>query len=286
MVMSDIGWGRLALGGVAAAISLYAIAQAQGWTGGAQGSSARVDQAVVHTSSVQTSSSRADVPSSSNGATCTVPADYAMPHPVPPPAGQVRRTRITRYTLALSWSPGHCARDNRTDADDDSGADMQCSGAAGSFGFILHGLWPETDGRDWPQYCAPTRVIARQTLDQHLCMTPSPQLMQHEWAKHGSCMARTPEAYFDRASSLYSRVAMPDMRSMAARRDLTAGDVRAAFAAANPGLARAAVRVMTTRSGWINEVHLCLDQRFRYTPCPAWQSGAPDDIRVRIEPQR
>ena len=272
--MAKLGWGRIALGGIAAAVSFYAIAQAQGWTGGG---TTRGAQATSNTRA----GASAPIASTANP-TCRVPAELATPNPVPPPAGQVRRTPVTRYTLALSWSPGHCARRDCNNYEDD----VQCSGQAGNFGFVLHGLWPETDGRNWPQYCAPTRVINSGTIREHLCMTPSPQLMQHEWAKHGTCMARTPEAYFDRAANLYDRVVMPDMAQFSGRRDATAGDLRAAFMAANPGLARSAIQININRGGWLEEVHLCLDRRFRYAACPAWQNGAGDDARLRVEPQR
>ena len=274
--MAKRGWGTIAVTGIAAAVSFYAIAQAQGWTGG---------NAARTTPPIERNSDRVPPVRDANqtsSATCRVPAELATPNAVPPPAGQVRRTPTTRYTLALSWSPGHCARRDWNNYEDD----VQCSGQAGSFGFVLHGLWPETDGRNWPQYCAPTRVISSATIREHLCMTPSPQLMQHEWAKHGSCMARTPEAYFERAASLYDRVVMPDMTRFGGRRDMTAGDLRAAFMAANPGLARSAVQININRGGWLEEVHLCLDRRFRYAACPAWQSGAGDDARIRVEPQR
>lgn len=212
---------------------------------------------------------------------CGIARDYPLPRAETPSPDAVRRTPVTRYTLSLSWSPGFCARDG-------GGPDnaMQCaSDDAARFGFVLHGLWPETDGRDWPQYCAPTRTIARATLDRHLCMTPSPQLLQHEWARHGSCMAATPEAYFGAASRLFAAVAMPDMAALSARPGLTVGDLKSALVAANPALPRDAVAVRT-RAGWLEEVHLCLDRRQNYARCPVWQRAAPDGARLRIEPSR
>ncbi|MEQ1687676.1 MAG: ribonuclease T2 [Sphingopyxis sp.] len=220
-----------------------------------------------------------DVPSATSGqdASCHIPVDFPDPRVELPRPEQVRRTPVTRYTLALSWSPGFCASHGR-----EGDNAMQCDGAAGRFGFILHGLWPETSGRDWPQYCAPTRAIARATLRAHLCMTPSPQLMAHEWARHGSCMAATPEAYFDEAARQYDRVHRPDMAALASGGRLRALDVRRAFVAANPGLPMNAVVVRAGAGGWLDEVRLCLDRNFAYADCPAGESGAPDGVRLRV----
>lgn len=65
---------------------------------------------------------------------CRMPARISMP-PAPEP-GQTVRMPIARYTLAASWSPDHCKMRGDTDP-------LQCSGKAGRFGFVLHGLWPE-----------------------------------------------------------------------------------------------------------------------------------------------
>lgn len=212
---------------------------------------------------------------------CQAPTDFAMPRVERANLDQVRRTAVTRYTLALSWSPGFCAQRG-----DDADNSMQCSGAPGQFGFILHGLWPETDGRDWPQYCAPTRAISRETLRAHLCMTPSPQLLQHEWARHGSCMAATPEAYFDEAERQYGRVRLPDMAALSSKPRLNAGDVRSAFISANLGLSRSMIAVRAGRGGWLEEVHLCLDRRFAWAACPVRDRGAGDGARLRVQAPR
>lgn len=212
---------------------------------------------------------------------CVAPADFAMPRVERARPDQVRRTAVTRYTLALSWSPGFCAQNG-----DDVDNAMQCGSESGPFGFVLHGLWPETDGRDWPQFCAPTRAIARETLRAHLCMTPSPQLLQHEWARHGSCMAATPEAYFDEAERQYGLVVMPDMTALSANGSPSAGDVRRAFVAANPGLERSMIAVSAGRGGWLDEVRLCLDRRFAWAACPVGERGMSDGARIRVTAQR
>lgn len=225
---------------------------------------------------------------------CIVPTQIDTPRIEVARPDQVRRTPVTRYLLSLSWSPQHC-RDVRVRADRGAGSGdgqgrsgdtLQCGGSNGEFGFVLHGLWPETDGRDWPQYCAPARRLSRATIRRNLCMTPSVQLLQHEWARHGVCMTRNPDAYFRAAGLLYRAVRYPDMRALAADDSLTVGAFARAFAAANPAYPAESIAVETGGGGFLDEVRLCLDRRFRPQRCPPESRGANLAQRLRIEPPR
>lgn len=202
-----------------------------------------------------------------------------MPRPEPVRPDEVRRTPVTNYQLTLSWSPQHC-RDVRGRGRDV----LQCGGQAGRFGFVLHGLWPETDSRDWPQYCRPAGQVPRSVIARNLCMTPSPELIQHEWARHGTCMARSPDRYFRAARILFDSVRYPDMAALARETTLDVWAFSRAFAAANPGLRSNMFTVHVTRGGWLDEVRICLDRRFRRARCPSHLRGAPPGTRIRIAP--
>ncbi|MBB6124546.1 ribonuclease T2 [Sphingobium subterraneum] len=210
---------------------------------------------------------------------CAVPYSLPRPRPVLPGPGEARRVLpIGGYTLTLSWTPQFCAGPARYSRD----AAMQCGGAIGRFGFILHGLWPEGTGRQWPQFCAAAPLVPPQVLGENLCVTPSVQLMQHEWAKHGSCMARDADAYFDRARGLYQRLRFPDMQALVRRKSLTAADVADAFSVRNPGIERSAIRLQLGRGGWLEEVWVCLGTGFAATACPAGKPGVNGRQPVRI----
>jgi ribonuclease T2 len=146
---------------------------------------------------------------------------------------------------------------------------MQCG--SNRFGFTLHGLWPDGPGMDWPQYCRAVPILSESTIRANLCATPSAQLLQHEYAKHGSCMVGSADDYFRRSTRLYAAIRYPDMDLLSHRRGLTVGSFSTAFARANPGINAGAVRVTTTKDGWLDEIWLCLDTRFRYERCT--QSG-------------
>lgn len=209
---------------------------------------------------------------------CRVPGQVPRATPVVPDPGEVRRMAVTGYTLALSWSPQYCAEHAAPDRT------TQCNGALGRFGFILHGLWPDGEGGRWPQYCAPGPALPRSVIAENLCAAPSVRLLQHMWAKHGTCMGRDPDRYLDTARGLFNAVRWPDMRSLARRRGLTAGDFMTVFARANPAVPFGALRVQLGRGGELEEMWLCLDNRLKPAVCAKGKPGARSSAPMRITP--
>lgn len=193
---------------------------------------------------------------------------------LPPPDGPRRLVPIEGYTLALSWSPEYCRTRGR-----DPRAAWQCGGELGRFGFILHGLWPEGTPGQWPQWC-PARPVPAETVRRNLCLTPSPDLIAHEWAKHGACMARTPEGYFRAGAALTRSLHFPDMMALSRRPGLSAGDLRAALRRGAPFLPAAAIRVKANPRGWLQEVHICYGKDFLPAPCA--DRGAADQAPLKI----
>jgi len=213
--------------------------------------------------------------SNSSGPACRLPERIPVPRVGRPPRpDEVRRMAIGGYTLALSWTPQFCAST--------SARSMQCDKRNGRFGFILHGLWPDGKGRSWPQYCKPASAISRAVVAENFCSTPSPQLMQHEWAKHGTCMAKDANAYFDRARSLYQGLTLPDMRYLAGEPRLTAGQLSAAIARKNAGMTVDMIRVRSNRYGMLTDVWVCLDTAFKPSRCPSGKGGLSRNARIKV----
>jgi len=208
---------------------------------------------------------------------CAVPARVERPRPDLPTADQPQRLLpIGSYTLAITWAPQYCHEHAR-----DASAAMEC-GSGNRFGFTLHGLWPDGVGRDWPQYCRAAPLLPPPVIRANLCATPSAQLLQHEWAKHGTCMpGLNPADYFRRSTGLYRKLRYPDMDALS-RQPLTAGRFAEAMAAANPGLEASMLRVTANKQGWLDELWLCLDTSFHYERCRAGSGGLPADASLRI----
>jgi len=197
--------------------------------------------------------------------------------PLPPVRqdGATIKVPVASYTLAVSWSPEYCRKDHDP-------ASIQCSGRNGHFGFILHGLWPESAIGAAPQWCAMLPRPQPETVRQNMCTTPVPWLIEHEWAKHGSCMAATPEADWGVARHVFARFRWPDAARLSFDRGLTVGALRAAVVRANPGLPRESVGVLTSDSGWLRELRICHNRQYRAVACRRDILGPGDSVRLKI----
>ena len=205
---------------------------------------------------------------------CRLPGAVSVPRVVPD--GPRRNTPVRGYTLALSWSPEFCR--NRQGQRPNA---RQCSGASRSFGLIVHGLWPEAGGQS-PQWCAAPRGPSAAEVRGNLCITPSESLLAREWAKHGSCMTRSPATYYRITQILWRGLRLPDLDRMSREQTLTAGFLRTRFAEANKGWMPAAIGVSLSDSGWLRELRLCYDAKFMPKACDPTRYGPRDATRIRI----
>lgn len=209
------------------------------------------------------------------GATCDVPADLQPARPYRIPADEAAPDVPVAFNmLAVSWSPQACR--SGKDYPDER---YQC--ASNQFGLTLHGLWPNGAADKHPRYCKPVSGIPLETVRKTFCMTPSPSLQQHEWAAHGACGWDSPEAYFEQAARMWNGLNKPDLEAIPEAR-LTAGAIRDAFVAANPGLPRDGVFIATT-DGWFREARLCYSKTYQPMSCPRGL-GAPDRERLKLAP--
>jgi len=193
------------------------------------------------------------------------------------PDGPRREMPVTGYTLALSWSPEFC----RTREDSQRNA-RQCSGGAGSFGFIVHGLWPDGRGSTWPQWCPTNREPSQLELRRSLCMSPDAALIARQWAKHGACMVPDPDVYLRVTRILWRSLRIPDYDALSRQDDLTAGDIRKAFADANRHWEEDMVGLVVNDRGWLREMRLCYGADFMPIECDRRTLGPRDNMRVRI----
>ena len=163
------------------------------------------------------------------------------------------------YVLSLSWSPEHCAAGARH-ADD-----PQCA-TPRRYGFVLHGLWPQYES-GYPQSCATGVSLSSTTVDSMLDVMPNPQLVRHEWSKHGTCSGLTPEAYFATARTAYTAVKIPaPYNAPPTAFQTSASDIEQAFRGANAGLEPSETAVLCAGK-FLQEVRVCLDKNLHPRPC-------------------
>ena len=204
---------------------------------------------------------------------CALPADLTpAPAEVGPADKVVADFSPDTYLLAIAWQPEAC-RSRAADTSDPSACN-------GDRTWTLHGLWPNSDDGKHPRYCRPSQALSQATTAQSFCMIPSARLQQHEWAAHGVCAWDSPEAYFARAQTLWDAVNRPALD----QETMTAGQLRDAFVAANPGLPRGSVAIATAPEGQLREVRLCHDLAFKPAACAAKALGARDDVLLTITP--
>ena len=206
---------------------------------------------------------------------CAIPPTLKAPRAEYAPPGSQRILPLSGFVLALSWSPQFCKlRDN------ESRFASQCA-VTPPFGFILHGLWPDAEGQGEPRWCRKVPALSKALVRQNYCSTPSPQLQQREWAKHGSCITRDPAIYFANASRLFASIKAPDMNALS-RSALDVRGFTAALVAANPGLPPDAVRLDLSDIGWLEEVRICYGTDYRPRACPRDIGGANAGAKIRI----
>lgn len=163
------------------------------------------------------------------------------------------------YVMALSWTPSWCERDG------DARRAAACAPGA-EVGWSVHGLWPQYDSGDWPEYCttehpAPKRSTTAAMAD----IMGSGGAAYHQWNKHGRCSGLSAEGYFGLTRAIFARLALPEP-SAGPGRDVDS--VTAAVLAANPWISPDAL-VLTCARGMLAEVRLCLTRDLAPRPCDA-----------------
>ena len=160
------------------------------------------------------------------------------------------------YLLSLSWSPTYCLTHPYDRA--------QCAGKG--YGFVLHGLWPQYDSGGFPCDCADSPLPAdAEALGETLY--PSPKLVQHEWAEHGTCSGMDAMTYFRTADCATAVVRIPE-EFEAPRMTLlmTSEQIASAFRTASPALPEDSLTAICSR-GQLTEVRICLSRALAVRSC-------------------
>lgn len=190
--------------------------------------------------------------------TCQLPDSNAVSVAACPRTEAVRpgQRPLDGYILAVSWSPGYCARrGEKADA-------WQCQ--KNQFGWIVHGLWPQYNDGTWPSWCAPTATLPAALVREQLCIIPSSTLVQCQWAKHGTCTPFTPDEYFNKSKKLFEKVKLSH--------EFQSGSVdRATFLKAlidaNPDRPADSIAVSCRQQRFVSEIRLCYDAELRPAAC-------------------
>jgi ribonuclease T2 len=168
------------------------------------------------------------------------------------------------YALAMSWSPQYCAGSGNRDPD-------QCA-VGRKLGFVLHGLWPQFE-KGYPQNCS-KEPLPDAVRTKYESIFAAPQLIGHEWSKHGTCSGLPAQDYMALSARLKNDLAIPaPYRQPAQPVRVTAAQFKEEFRKANRALADNGVLPFCTGAGrFLREVHACYDKDGHSRSCSAEQT--------------
>ncbi len=164
------------------------------------------------------------------------------------------------YLLTLSWAPQFCA----TNAGERNPA--ECASNK-HMGLVVHGLWPQFNDGKWPQDCASTPPVSSATVQHMMNIMPGSSLIQHEWAKHGTCTGLSTQDYFGAIEKLYTGLRVPnDFKQPSNAAQTSPPEIETKFASAN-GAPKEAFRVSCPQNEF-SAVEVCLTKDLHYQSCP------------------
>ena len=164
------------------------------------------------------------------------------------------------YLLTLSWAPEFCASNPK------GKSTAECNPSK-HMGLVVHGLWPQYNNGKWPQDCADTPPVASDTVNHMLPIMPGKPLIQHEWAKHGTCSGLSVDDYFAAIEKLYNGLTVPDdFKRPSSNSEAAPSDIEQKFADANQADA-GAFRVSCPQNKF-SAVQICLSKDLKYQACP------------------
>lgn len=162
------------------------------------------------------------------------------------------------YLLSLSWAPSYCAGHPN-----DRSAECRAGQRAN---FVLHGLWPQSDGGQPPTNCAPASPVSAAVARHMLQYFPSRSLIQHEWSTHGTCSGFSSADYFGKVEQAFNGVKIPDeFRNLDRGQTLSVKEIEQSFASVNNGPVEA-FRI-SCHAGELVGVEVCLSKDLQYQAC-------------------
>lgn len=165
--------------------------------------------------------------------------------------------RFDFYVMSLSWSPQHCAQ-KPSDK-------LQCSGPR-TFGFVLHGLWPQFE-KGYPQSCRTTQKLDAATAKSMLDIMPSDQLILHEWQKHGVCDGTAAKDYFAKARKAFNGFQTPPRFQQPQQQVMVKpADFRKQVLEENPSLKTDHLAILCS-GRYLQEVRVCLKKDLSGRAC-------------------
>ena len=180
------------------------------------------------------------------------------------------------YLLSLSWAPAYCA-----DHPNDNSTECRSSQHTA---FVLHGLWPQSQSGAPPENCGTASPVSQQIVRRMLTYFPSAGLIQHEWAKHGTCSGLPANDYFAKAEEAFKAVQVPETyKKLGQQQSLAPRDIESSFARANH-TSDDAFRI-SCHDGELVGVEVCMSKALQFQACSHSVRDCPAG-QVKVLPPR
>jgi ribonuclease T2 len=183
------------------------------------------------------------------------------------------------YLLTLSWAPDFCAQAKGGQKDP-----AEC-GTGRKVGFVVHGLWPQTNAGRGPESCGHASPVSAAIVQLMLNYIPTASLIQHEWQTHGTCTGLSAADYFALVRKARDSVSLPpQFQAPAQRQTLSPSAIEAAFQSANAGFPAGAFRTSCT-GGTLQEARVCFAKDLTPIACTA-SAGECSSSSIGVLPVR
>jgi ribonuclease T2 len=170
------------------------------------------------------------------------------------------------YLMNLSWSPEFCSI---------RGTSPECAARPG---FILHGLWTQNNDGTYPVFCS--EEPSPTNLSQNLDITPDLSLLQHEWAKHGTCSGVGPQRFFALEHQAFQSLKIPpQLEHVDQEISLTPNAILELFAQANPDFPRGSILLSCGRNH-LTAIEACFDKSLKPIVCQGLRSCRANSVKI------
>ncbi len=163
------------------------------------------------------------------------------------------------YLLSISYAPDFCDQPN---------VHKNARECDGNTGFVVHGLWPQSDTGRGPENCGSASPVSHDIVRQMLHYIPTESLIQHEWRTHGTCSGLSSGDYFALVRKARDSVKIPsDLSSPNRELDLRLAQIESEMAAANSSFPKGAFRVSCYRDNELEEIRVCFNKDLSPREC-------------------
>ena len=170
------------------------------------------------------------------------------------------------YLMNLSWSPEFCSI---------QGTSPEC---AAKPGFILHGLWAQNNDGSYPVFCSEEHGPAKPS--ENLDLTPDLSLLDHEWAKHGTCSAVGPQRFFAMEREAYHSLKIPaEFTHVDHEISLTPDKILGLFYEANPTFPQGSILLSCGRNH-LTAIEACLSKDLKPLVCQGLRTCHANSVKI------